>query len=363
MALVIEDRVMEKSVSNGTGDFTLTGAETGYRTFSTVCSVGDSVYYTIQSVASSGLPGTEWECGYGTYSAANTLTRTTIIASSNSNAAVSFSAGNKQVFIGPQATQAKWAREKLFADRTYYVATTGSDSNTGLSAGSAFLTLQKAMDTIASIDLNGTNVTISVANGTYTAGLKVKPLLGGNTVTVTGNTSTPSSVVISAGANNCFDNQVSGVTLVISGFKTTNTSGGNGLYAWYGGVILFSSYEAGGGGSYGMSAGSGGIITAMGNYTISGGSNAHWNATRGGCINVNSRTVTITGTPTFLSYFAYAQQGGIISCLSNTFSGGIRGVGFYVTQAGLIASGTSSTTYLPGSAGTVVSASYGYYGA
>jgi hypothetical protein len=66
----------------------------GYRTFSAVMSVGDTCYYSIQGQTTS-----EWEVGLGTYSSANTLTRTTIYSSSNAGAAVTFSAGTKNVCI------------------------------------------------------------------------------------------------------------------------------------------------------------------------------------------------------------------------------------------------------------------------
>jgi hypothetical protein len=94
MALIKADRVKETSTSTGTGTFTLAGAATGFRAFSSVCSVGDTFYYVIDSDS-----GSEWETGLGTYSATDTLTRTTVHASSNSGSAVNFSAGTKNVYI------------------------------------------------------------------------------------------------------------------------------------------------------------------------------------------------------------------------------------------------------------------------
>lgn len=58
-------------------------------------------------------------------------------------------------------------RERLTANRTYYVSIGGSDGNDGMTAGTAFATLQKAWNTIAPFDLGGYAVTISVAPGTY----------------------------------------------------------------------------------------------------------------------------------------------------------------------------------------------------
>jgi hypothetical protein len=95
MAFITADRVLDSSTSTGTGAFIVSGTPAaGYRTFSAVMSVGDTCYYSIQGQTTS-----EWEVGLGTYSSANTLTRTTVYSSSNAGSAVTFSAGTKNVFI------------------------------------------------------------------------------------------------------------------------------------------------------------------------------------------------------------------------------------------------------------------------
>lgn len=94
MAHITADRVRETSTTTGTGAITLAGAVQGFRAFSAVLAVNDTCYYTIAD-----LPGTNWEVGIGTYSAASTLTRTTVLSSSNAGAAVTFAAGTKDVFI------------------------------------------------------------------------------------------------------------------------------------------------------------------------------------------------------------------------------------------------------------------------
>lgn len=102
MAHITADRVRETSTTTGTGAFTLAGAVTGYRTFSSVLtSPSDTCYYSIAEFA----PATGWEVGLGTYSGANTLTRTTVLASSNAGAAVNFGAGTKDVFITAAAAR------------------------------------------------------------------------------------------------------------------------------------------------------------------------------------------------------------------------------------------------------------------
>ena len=92
MALVLADRVQETTTTTGTGTVTLAGAVTGYQTFAAVGD-GNSTYYTITGT-------TEWEVGIGTYTASGTtLSRTTVISSSNSGSLVNFSAGSKNVFV------------------------------------------------------------------------------------------------------------------------------------------------------------------------------------------------------------------------------------------------------------------------
>jgi len=95
MALVINDRVKETSTTTGTGTLSLAGAETGYESFVAGIGTGNTTYYAIE-LNSAG----EYEVGIGTVTDAtpDTLSRTTIISSSNSDAAVNFSAGTKNVF-------------------------------------------------------------------------------------------------------------------------------------------------------------------------------------------------------------------------------------------------------------------------
>lgn len=88
------DRVKESSISTGLGDFTLDGADSGFQAFSDTLNVGDKTYYTISDPATG-----SWEIGLGTYSAANTLTRTQVYSSTFSNAPVDFAAGAKSVFV------------------------------------------------------------------------------------------------------------------------------------------------------------------------------------------------------------------------------------------------------------------------
>lgn len=94
MALVLADRVRETSTTTGTGTVTLGGAVVGFQTFAAIGD-GNVTYYTIAGQGTS-----EWEVGIGTYtSSGTTLSRDTILSSSNSGLAVNFSAGLKDVFV------------------------------------------------------------------------------------------------------------------------------------------------------------------------------------------------------------------------------------------------------------------------
>jgi len=100
MALVVNDRVRETSTTTGTGTFTLAGAQTGFETFSTAIGNTNTTYYAISNQANG-----EFEVGLGTVGA-GTLARTTVISSSNSDSAVDFSAGTKDVFCTLPASKA-----------------------------------------------------------------------------------------------------------------------------------------------------------------------------------------------------------------------------------------------------------------
>ena len=100
MALVLNDRVKETSTTTGTGTFTLAGAVTGFETFSTAIGNSNTTYYAISLQG-----GSEFEVGLGTVGA-GTLSRDTIISSSNSDNAVNFSAGTKDVFCTLPASKA-----------------------------------------------------------------------------------------------------------------------------------------------------------------------------------------------------------------------------------------------------------------
>lgn len=349
MSFVIADRVKETSTSTGTGTFSLAGAITGFKTFASRCAVGDTLYYAIQGVDGTGVPTAEWECGLGTYSASNVLTRTTVTASSNSDAAVSFSAGTKQVYITMPAVQVKWLREKLTANRTYYVRTDGSDSNSGLAntAGGAFLTIQKAADVAATeIDASTYQVTVQIADGTYTGSTTVRPILGALPIIFQGNNTTPANVFINS-TGGCFIVDNAATSIKVIDMKLASTA--NCLYASPAGKIEFGNIDFGAATSRHINSAYNGYVGAVSNYAISGGATAHITAS-GGDVLTSGLTMTITGTPAFSTAFVQANRGGKVIILGNTYTGSATGVRYAVSGNGVVDTNGASTTALPGNA-------------
>jgi hypothetical protein len=94
MAHVINDRVKETTTTTGTGAVSLGGAVTGFETFAAGIGNSNTTYYAIAHQTES-----EFEVGLGTLDGdSSDLTRTTVISSSNSDNAVDFAAGTKDVF-------------------------------------------------------------------------------------------------------------------------------------------------------------------------------------------------------------------------------------------------------------------------
>lgn len=101
MALVVKDRVKSSTTTTGTGTITLGAAALGFQAFS-VIGDGNTTYYTITDTVN----GT-WEVGIGTYTASGTtLSRDTVLDSSNAGALVNFAAGSKDVFVAYPAERA-----------------------------------------------------------------------------------------------------------------------------------------------------------------------------------------------------------------------------------------------------------------
>jgi hypothetical protein len=173
MALVVFDRVKESSNTSGTGTVVLAGAQAGYQSFAVVGN-GNQTYYTIADQV-----GSNWEVGVGTYYSGNvSLSRDTILASSNANAAVSFGTNTKDVFITYPAEKSVTSNN---APTSGYILT---GNGTGVPP-----TWQQLSAPLAtgnnSIIINNTNITSNAVIASGQNGYSVGPVNTANGVTVT----------------------------------------------------------------------------------------------------------------------------------------------------------------------------------
>jgi hypothetical protein len=150
MALVVKDRVKETTTTTGTGTVTLGGAVFGYQAFS-VIGDANTTFYAIVDVSVGA-----WEVGIGTYtSSGTTLSRTTVLESSNAGSLVSFGAGSKDVFC------------TYPAERAVYGNATGNIDYTGsISATAGFIPrVVAASGTSGSLTIAGDTTDVYKAEG------------------------------------------------------------------------------------------------------------------------------------------------------------------------------------------------------
>lgn len=244
-------------------------------------------------------------------------------------------------------------RDRLRANRTYFVRTDGNDANTGLAntSGGAFLTIQKAIDVVATLDLNGFNITIKLGNGTYTNAVTLKEITGYSSagcLIIEGDTATPSNVVLSVTNNNVFLAKNINSTWDIQGVRLQTTTGGSALRVEnasvrYGSVVFGACAIAH------IVVDSGASIECIANYSITASTIYHWYGGANSTILCANKTISITGTPNFSDAFAVATQCCVLNIPTNTYSGSATGKRYSAIRNGVI----DSSVTLPGNvAGT-----------
>lgn len=92
------DRALETSTTTGVGIYTLAGAVVGHQSLAAIGNA-NTCFYVAFEVDGGGVPSGGWENGIGTWATGGTLARTTILASSNANAAVSWAAGTRRIAV------------------------------------------------------------------------------------------------------------------------------------------------------------------------------------------------------------------------------------------------------------------------
>jgi hypothetical protein len=240
-------------------------------------------------------------------------------------------------------------REMLTANRTYYVSTTGNDTNDGLTVSTPFATIQKAVDTVASIDCSIYNVTIQLADGTYYQNVLLKQYVGAGTMTLQGNSATPANVVIYPTTGNVITLS-SSCTWTVKDVKIqAAASNAKGLYANVRGAVMqfgninFGVFPAG----IHIQAENGQIV-CLSSYTITGGAGYHFYTNYTGTLSVSYKTITLTGTPGFTT-FAYADSISVQVIHGLTFSGSATGKKYDISQNSFMFTLGAGINYLPGS--------------
>jgi hypothetical protein len=245
------------------------------------------------------------------------------------------------------------ARETLSATRTYYVSTTGSNSNNGLSAGAPFLTLQKAADEAHKLDCSVYDVNIQLVDGTYGGASIVRPLLGGGTLYIIGNNTTPANVVITSAitVQGGASVSVSGLRFVIAAsyVNALTVTGGAKLTI---GKVDFGPQDA----TADHISGNGvSEIVFTQDYTVSGGARRHLALSGAVFASGSNRTITLTGTPAFTE-FCLVAAGAAIALWNPTFTGSATGKRYTINTGGVVNLYGKPTTFLPGDvAGTTAS--------
>jgi len=216
MALVLADRVRETTTTTGTGSVTLAGAYTGFQTFSAGVGNSNSTYYTIANVVSG-----EYEVGIGTYtSGGNTLSRTTVLTSSNAGSLVNFGSGSKDVFVTQPAARA------VYVEGTSVVAANSATvpnsllANSSLTLGSTALTLGATTTSVA-----GLTLTTAAVNGT----------LGATTP------STVAATSVTASADSTFSS--TGAVQISAGTTGQRPTGAVGKIRWNSTLSQYEGYD------------------------------------------------------------------------------------------------------------------------
>lgn len=238
MALVVKDRVKETTTTTGTGAITLAGAVAGFQAFSGVLSDSDTTYYAIVHRDTA-----EFEVGLGTYSS-STLTRTTVLESSNSGSAVNFTSGTKDIFITYPA------EKSVYLDASD-VLSVGNISTSGYLRGPSTFTIDPAAhgdDTGTLVvagnlqvdgtttTINSTTVTLDDKNLVLASGAANAAAANGAGITVDGATATftynatTDRWVMNKDLDTNVVGNVTGQVSDISNHSTTGLAEGTNLY-------------------------------------------------------------------------------------------------------------------------------------
>jgi len=331
MALIVADRVQETCNAPGTGVVTLLGAVTQFQTFSAAIGNANTTFYVIADQT-----GSNWEVGIGTYATTgNTLTRTTILASSNAGLVVNFASGTQNVWGDYPAGKA------IYKD--------ASGNAIGLGTPAAFvatnvtgLPLTTGVSGTLPVGNGGTGVTTSTGTGSTVLSISptlVTPFLGTPTSGDLTNCTFPTLNQNTTGTATTATNVAGGVagsipyqtaasttamtaaSTVAGQVLTTVTAGGaptwvspsaggsttkswtaftaTGSYVVPAGITSIRAYAfgRGGNGGFGVSAGGGGGGCAFGDIAVTAGQTVSVSISSGVATVTYASTAMLTANP------------------------------------------------------------------
>lgn len=247
-------------------------------------------------------------------------------------------------------------RTKLTNNLIYYVnSSTGNNTNDGLTPASPFLTIQHAVDVVVNtLDLSGWTVTINVANGAYNEDVSLKSVVGEGTVSIIGNQTTPTSVLVNGGFQ-CSGS--SNANWEVRGFQidATGSSYTASLEANNHATLVISDLELSSAPERHLYSWGNGRIVVGGNYVVSGQADVHMDARSQGTIIADNYTITLNNTLTFSDAFVVAENLSLVQATNMTFvvTGTVSGARYNARNLGMIDTQSASPTYFPGSAGGV----------
>lgn len=248
------------------------------------------------------------------------------------------------------------AQPSLSANRSYYVnAATGDDGNNGLTAGTAFATIQKGIDVASALNLNGFTATIVVANGAYPA-FATKQAASGGTIAIQGNDAAPQNVSVGPTGSSP-GIAISHAGYRASGFYPRGATGQSNISVFGAASTIGTMYHGGNSGGAHIAAGAGGTIYLTGDHSVAGGATVgHLYAADGGSIRsaVTLPTLTFVATALGFGAFVVSTNGSINARYSTiTAPGNATGPKYAATLNGVINTNGGGINYYPGStAGT-----------
>jgi hypothetical protein len=217
------DRVQESGTANTTVSFTLTGAVPGFQSFAAIGN-GNTTFYAATDASGN------WEVGVGTYSTTGpTLTRTTILSSSNAGSAETFS-GTVSVFVTYPSEQS------VNLDASNNVSALGTVSSgtwqgttIGVAYGGTGVTASSGANSVVLRDANA-----NVNFNNFISGFTAVTAAGGTTVLTVASTRTqvlvgsttqtiqlPNATTLQLGQSFIFVNNSSGVLTITNNASAT----------------------------------------------------------------------------------------------------------------------------------------------